>query len=180
MKVAMKIRRSGMFLLALAMVLFLTPTGSAAEENVISEARNGVVRIFAYDPESGSGASGSGFGVGTAGEETEYFVTNWHVVTANGQYPVGKLDVYILLTTIAEGYENGQLSQFGFCADLPCFCLRSCILEYGRSTPGNSIRNYADTAVVQCPMDYPKGAFGGLDGRKGESKPGERKRHFPY
>ena len=53
MRAAIKMRRSGMLLLALAMVLFLTPTGIAAEENVISEARNGVVRIFAYDPESG-------------------------------------------------------------------------------------------------------------------------------
>ena len=89
-------------------------------------------------------------------------------------------EIYTIFTTENDDVDFCLFSQFGFCADVPCFCLRPCILEYGRSTPGNSVRNYADTAVVQCPMDYPKGAFGGLDGRKGESKPGERKRHFPY
>lgn len=171
MKVAMKIWRSGMFLLALAMVLFLTPTGSAAEENVISEARNGVVRIFAYDPESGSGASGSGFGVGTAGEETEYFVTNWHVVTANGQYPVGKLDVYILLTNDAITM-NAEGNTFDPSEMIRCQVIYAAdqypdvaILKAERKVPGRvalTLRSSRDVAIASkvYSLGYPAAADG--------------------
>lgn len=101
MKVTTAIRRFSMLLAVLTVMLSLAIPCFASEETAISDARNGVVRIFAYDPETGSGGTGSGFGVGTAGEETDYFVTNWHVVTSNGKFAVGTMDVYILLTNDA-------------------------------------------------------------------------------
>lgn len=52
---------------------------SASENAKTSKARNGVVRILAFD-ENGGG-TGSGFGIGRAGEATDIFVTNWHVVS---------------------------------------------------------------------------------------------------
>lgn len=95
------VQRLTFLLLAVAMILSMAVPCYAAEAEAISEVRSGVVRIFAYDPETGSGATGSGFGIGTAGEETNYFITNWHVVTSSGQFAIGAMDVYILLTNDA-------------------------------------------------------------------------------
>lgn len=97
MRTTTAIRRCSVLLLSLVMMLSLAIPSFAAEENAVSNARNGVVRIFAWDQETGVGGSGSGFAVGTAGEETQYFVTNWHVITCSGEYDVGTLEVYILL-----------------------------------------------------------------------------------
>lgn len=82
-----------------AMVLAVSSMGAAgmtalaADSSAVSEARYGVVRILSawtvncdfLDQTLGTGswdaaAVGSGFGVGEAGEETQYFVTNRHVV----------------------------------------------------------------------------------------------------
>lgn len=78
------------FSLCLAAVLLLGcfaaagfADGEDAEEQdgvfIVDEACSGVVRVVANFGNSVS--SGSGFGVGIAGEETDIFVTNWHVVT---------------------------------------------------------------------------------------------------
>lgn len=84
-------------LLALMLCGLLTVAASASGSgsSAVTNARNGVVRVVmrydinAFDPESGDyigtiqGYScGSAFGVGTAGKETDVFVTNRHVVTA--------------------------------------------------------------------------------------------------
>ncbi len=110
MKAFSVIRRFSILALVLVMTLSLALPCFAAQENAISDARNGVVRIFAYDSETGAGATGSGFGVGTVGEETQFFVTNWHVITCDGEYPVGKMDVYILLTNDAITQDSEGLS----------------------------------------------------------------------
>ena len=85
--------------LALALVaacglLTVTASASGSGKSAVNNARNGVVRVlatydlYAYDPNSGNLAgtltgysSGSAFGVGKAGKETDIFVTNRHVVT---------------------------------------------------------------------------------------------------
>lgn len=76
---------------------------SAGENVKASEARNGVVRILAVGS-SGTGWLGSGFGVGAAGEPTDIFVTNWHVVSdqSGGLCP----SVYILLNNDAVVYDS--------------------------------------------------------------------------
>ena len=52
---------------------------------IIRDARNGVVRVLAYntypDGSFKSGAFGTAFAVGTQGKDPDTFVTNWHVVT---------------------------------------------------------------------------------------------------
>ena len=83
------------FALILALVLFTVPALAAA--NPVVEARSGVVRIIAVFDEYIS--TGSGFGVGEAGEETDTFVTNRHVILdEDGNRP---LKVYILLDDYA-------------------------------------------------------------------------------
>jgi len=79
----------------LALVLFTVPA-MAATSGVV-EARSGVVRILAVFEDSIS--TGSGFGVGEVGEETDIFVTNRHVVLdEDGNRP---LKIYILLDDYA-------------------------------------------------------------------------------
>lgn len=65
------------------------------ETVAVDEACKGVVRIMAVNND-GTGGTGSGFGIGTVGKETDIFITNWHVVT---NLKTGKLvdHVYILL-----------------------------------------------------------------------------------
>ena len=58
------------------------------ENATIENATKGVIRVFTlsdsyFDPESDtfSFSSGSGFGVGDPGKETDIFITNWHVIS---------------------------------------------------------------------------------------------------
>ncbi len=66
-----------------------------SDDGKVSEARNGVVRIFVEGP--GIVSYGTGFGVGTEGEDADTFVTNWHVVTCSGSFDYKDVKVYILL-----------------------------------------------------------------------------------
>ena len=78
------------------------------KSNAAEEACNGVVRILALYS-NGSAGSGSGFGVGTKGEPTDIYVTNWHVVTDEDGNPAQK--VYILLSNdAAVRDENGNMT----------------------------------------------------------------------
>lgn len=87
------------FSMALALVVLCglvtgTASASGAGSTAVTEARNGVARVLTtyevalYQADSGEYigslngySSGSSFGVGTAGKETDIFVTNRHVVT---------------------------------------------------------------------------------------------------
>lgn len=99
MRAAGKSIRNRAAALLAAMVLTVFQVGAAgmtalaADSSAVSEARYGVVRILSawtvncdfLDQMLGTGSwdaatVGSGFGVGEAGEETQYFVTNRHVV----------------------------------------------------------------------------------------------------
>lgn len=83
-----------MILAFLVMLTAIKHTSAADKsKDKAYEARNGVVRILSI---SGDGmATGSGFGVGKAGKETDVFVTNAHVVLDSS----GNLcdEVYIML-----------------------------------------------------------------------------------
>lgn len=92
---------------AVIVSLFPFPCRAAgAKGNAVENACRGVVRIFA-DYGDGYYGSGSGFGVGTAGQMTDIYVTNWHVVTNDGK-PAKK--VYILLSNEAVLTRNGYIA----------------------------------------------------------------------
>ncbi len=101
--------------LLLAAVLLLAVPGrslcteasasESEEQRIIRLASNGVVRIIAIKNYGDGGmmvGSGTAFAVGTAGQATDTFVTNWHVVTNEGE---GADEVYILLDSGAFAYE---------------------------------------------------------------------------
>ena len=80
-----------------------TATGGSA---VLLEARYGVVRVYAYHSTGGGkllGSFGTAFGVGTAGEETVYFVTNSHVVLDDD----GNLEPNVTILLGNDAFENG-------------------------------------------------------------------------
>lgn len=107
----------------------LTVTAFASSgKSAVREARNGVVRVLAtcevtaYDRNTGKYAgsatgysSGSAFGVGKAGKETDIFVTNRHVVTMEDDYDndyyyeYNITGYYILLDNFAYNSESFTL-----------------------------------------------------------------------
>lgn len=78
-----------------------------AKGSVAEEACKGVVRVLAISSD-GSMGTGTAFGVGTAGEPTDVWVTNWHVVTHSGKSDVKDVDVYIFARNDALLVENGR------------------------------------------------------------------------
>ena len=77
----MKKRVMSILLLACMMCLLLAGCQKSGGDAAY-EARGGVVRLLTVD-RYGNMYVGSAFGVGAAGKETIYFVTNHHVVTDN-------------------------------------------------------------------------------------------------
>lgn len=74
-----KAMATGMAVILFLAVLFGMESTAKANGEIAAKSRNGVVRILVQLPD-GSIAFGSGFGVGKAGEATDTFVTNYHVV----------------------------------------------------------------------------------------------------
>lgn len=93
-----------------------------AAETPVTEAMNGVVRIFIYDhfidpedglPKIGIG-TGTGFAIGEAGKSSAVFATNNHVVTGEDGQIVD--EIYIVLDNEwydawYEGYETGKMEE---------------------------------------------------------------------
>lgn len=86
----MKRKRLFTVFLSLAFLVGLLGRGYASTSGrdtaaIMRDARNGVVRVLAFntypDGSFKSGAFGTAFAVGTQGKDPDTFVTNWHVVT---------------------------------------------------------------------------------------------------
>ena len=95
-------------------VRYLAKAEGTAEE----EAIKGVVRIFAEGPNGGS--SGTGFGVGVAGDATDIWVTNWHVVTSSGDWDADDARVYILTSNDAVTYDEQGYYSFDKTKAIEC------------------------------------------------------------
>lgn len=75
-----------MVLICLAAMLAIPASARTDLPTVISQAKEGVVKLFVvgFSPDGtpAAAAVGSGFAVGQKGSTPEYFVTNWHVASA--------------------------------------------------------------------------------------------------
>ena len=74
--------------LALALVLAVPAMAAETDSRTVSQAVSGVVQVYAQTRMSNGyvySGTGSAFGVGVIGEETDIFVTNRHVVTSENQ-----------------------------------------------------------------------------------------------
>lgn len=90
----------------LLLLLFLLPLPGArgeeaGEDPVIAQARQSVGHLYGMgtDPETGQRSrwTGTGFAVGIAGEESDIYLTNWHVATGSGKYADGQVELWLLL-----------------------------------------------------------------------------------
>lgn len=130
----MRKRRSLCLLAAVVLAACLVLSGCGSAARTPNAAREGVARVLVlanancYDPATGAYVGtlpnltyvGSAFGVGSAGEETDVFVTNRHVVTpeetqrleVNGASVVVEYEitgVYLLLDNYAYNRGSGAL-----------------------------------------------------------------------
>ena len=99
-------------LLAVALAAVLLAAGCASQSSgeKAAQARSGVARVLVYQPDLSTGdvyvSTGSAFGVGRAGEPTDIFVTNAHVVqqdadSAGLNVDVPAVSVWILKNDLA-------------------------------------------------------------------------------
>ena len=98
----MKIRKRLLSLvLCVALLVCALPLTAAAEDDfptILAEAKKGVVQVYALYSDSKYiySSKGTGFAVGEAGKDADVFLTNWHVVTSSGNFPVGAAKIWIL------------------------------------------------------------------------------------
>lgn len=102
-------KRISSLLLAAVLLAMLPLTASGKDfPEVLAEAKKGVVQLYVLGENSyeRSGFVGTGFAVGEAGEDSDTFLTNWHVITGSGSFSPSQVRVWILK-------ENCQISATG-------------------------------------------------------------------
>ena len=66
----------------------------------VERARRSVVQLYGMGTDSETGLrsrwSGTGFAVGIAGENSDIFLTNWHVATGSGKYADDQVELWLL------------------------------------------------------------------------------------
>ena len=133
-----------LFITALTMPLCMADGGTTQNDWDISEVKKGVVRIFYADNLNDPSVSwtGSGFGVGTVGEETDVFITNRHVVFDD---EAGKIvdKVYILLDNEAVKYVETERDAY---LEINQKHLVECKVLF----PTDSDPEYPDYAVIKA------------------------------
>lgn len=90
---------------------FAAPYNAAGDGSAVDAACSGVVRVYS-ETDSGWAGVGTAFAVGTTGQPTDIFVTNWHVVTCSGRSsdPWGD-EVYLVLSSDAIRYDGGEADR---------------------------------------------------------------------
>lgn len=118
------------------LLLCLLSPAALAEPEAVTAARQSVVHLYGTGTDSKTGTrlrwAGTGIAVGTAGEKTDTFLTNWHVVSGNGQCVPESVQLWILRDDAVFDSKQAPLAEYAF----PCRVLCS--------TDG-----YPDVAIVQ-------------------------------
>lgn len=86
----------------LLLVLLMLPVPAAwGEPEAVTAARSSVAQVYGMGLDADTGQrirwTGTAFAVGTAGEESEIFLTNWHVATGSGRCQEGSVELWLLL-----------------------------------------------------------------------------------
>ena len=86
-------------ILCLSMCVFVQAEGEELPQ-AVEQARQSLVYLYGIgtDLETGQRSrwSGTGFAVGIAGEESDVFLTNWHVATGSGKYADDQVELWLL------------------------------------------------------------------------------------
>lgn len=96
-------------IVCLALLTCTLPLHASASSNfpaVLAEAKKGVVQIYGLGDDGLFLQSwiGTGFAVGEAGQPSDIFLTNWHVVAGNGEFSPERVKIWIL-------QENCQIDE---------------------------------------------------------------------
>lgn len=89
------------WLMAMVLLLTILPMPAAAEKDftaVLAEVKKGVAQIYGLGDDGRTLSSwvGTGFAIGKEGKDSDTFLTNWHVVTGNGEYTQAQVRIWIL------------------------------------------------------------------------------------
>lgn len=122
--------------------LCLLSPAALAEPEAVTAARQSVVHLYGMGTDSENGTrlrwTGTGIAVGIAGEETDVFLTNWHVASGNGQCAPESVQLWILRDDAVFDSKQAPLAEYAF----PCRVLCS--------TGG-----FPDMAIVQTAEPVP-------------------------
>lgn len=125
-------------ILAFALVLAAClPLPAMASADKVVQARSGVVRVYG-EGQDGTSWTGTAFGIGTVGEDTDTFVTNRHVVTttnADGSFQVARrvylvVDSNSMTTTLHAALMEGELYLVGVDYDFNTSRMVECDVLY--------------------------------------------------
>lgn len=94
-------RRMHRLLPVVLLWLMLLPISRAqGEASPVEQARQSVARLYGMGTDAETGArarwAGTGFAVGTAGEDSDIFLTNWHVATGGEKYADDRVELWLL------------------------------------------------------------------------------------
>ena len=124
------------------LLLCLLSPAALAEPEAVTAARQRVVHLYGMGTDSETGTrlrwTGTGIAVGIAGEETDVFLTNWHVASGNGQCTPESVQLWILRDDAVFDSRQAPLAEYA----VPCRVLCS--------TGG-----FPDMAVVQTAEPVP-------------------------
>ena len=161
-----KVKRSIFVFTLVCMIAFsLAASGcSSSGSGKVSDYKKGVVCIFATDDleDLTMYSMGSGFGVGTAGAETDIFITNRHVIYDSDNDRI--LDeVYILLkdnaVSISYDYSNAVFDSDGYAyadtVEFSCKADHSAMVRCEVLYPDKSSPEYPDIAILRAEKKVP-------------------------
>ena len=107
------------------LLLCLLSPAVLAEPEAVTAARQSVVHLYGMGTDSETGTrlrwTGTGIAVGIAGEETDVFLTNWHVASGNGQCAPESVQLWILRDDAVFDSKQAPLAEYAF----PCRVLCS-------------------------------------------------------
>lgn len=108
-------RKTSCLLLALLLCLMLLPAARAeALPAGAEQARRSVVHLYGLGTDSETGQrtrwTGTGFAVGIAGEDSDIFLTNWHVATGSGKFADDQVELWLLMDNAKFGSDYRPLS----------------------------------------------------------------------
>lgn len=90
-------------LLTLGLCLLAAPSVRAETAQIpqaVEQARQSLVHLYGIGTDSETGRrsrwTGTGFAVGIAGEDSDIFLTNWHVATGSGKYADDQVELWLL------------------------------------------------------------------------------------
>lgn len=105
-------------LLVLCCILGLSlPAGALTPDPTVDALRSSVCHLYGlgYDDsgEPKSRWTGTGFAVGIAGEDSDIFLTNWHVITGSGKFDTGHVRIWLLYDDAQFGLNREPLPGSG-------------------------------------------------------------------